>query len=129
MTVKHRKTLEGHSYGVALIAWSPDSSHLIACGPEDCPELWLWSVDTPDCELRVKLTQSPEDSLTACAWHRDANKFVTGGVRGQFYQCVSFHITNSIRRFNQMNNKIGSNCTLASFETYLFTFGRTGYGR
>ncbi|XP_046415658.1 WD repeat-containing protein 26 isoform X2 [Neodiprion virginianus] len=87
LTVTHRKTLEGHSYGVALIAWSPDSSHLIACGPEDCPELWLWSVETPDCELRVKLTQSPEDSLTACAWHRDANKFVTGGLRGQFYQC------------------------------------------
>jgi WD40 repeat protein len=81
--------LEGHTYGVALIAWSPDSSHLIACGPEDCPELWLWSVDIPDCELRVKLTQSTEDSLTACAWHRDSNKFVTGGLRGQFYQCVS----------------------------------------
>ncbi|KAK0181661.1 hypothetical protein PV327_003928 [Microctonus hyperodae] len=87
LRVTHRKTLEGHSYGVALIAWSPDSSHLIACGPEDCPELWLWSVDTPDCELRLKLTQSTEDSLTACAWHRDANKFVTGGLRGQFYQC------------------------------------------
>ncbi|XP_012253307.1 WD repeat-containing protein 26 isoform X1 [Athalia rosae] len=87
LTVTHRKTLEGHSYGVALIAWSPDSCHLIACGPEDCPELWLWSVDSPDCELRVKFTQSPEDSLTACAWHRDANKFVTGGMRGQFYQC------------------------------------------
>ena len=73
---------------MALISWSPDSTHLIACGPEDCPELWLWSVDTPDCELRVKLTQGPEDSLTACAWHRDSNKFVTGGLRGQFYQCV-----------------------------------------
>ncbi|KAJ8669841.1 hypothetical protein QAD02_001100 [Eretmocerus hayati] len=85
--VTHRKTLEGHTYGVALIAWSPDSSHLIACGPEDCPELWLWSIDTPECELRVKLTQSTEDSLTACAWHRDSNKFVTGGLRGQFYQC------------------------------------------
>lgn len=89
LRVTHRKTLEGHTYGVALIAWSPDSSHLIACGPEDCPELWVWSVDTPDCELRVKLTQSTDDSLTACAWHRDANKFVTGGLRGQFYQCVS----------------------------------------
>lgn len=88
LKVTHRKTLEGHTYGVALIAWSPDSSHLIACGPEDCPELWLWSVDTPDCELRVKLTQSTDDSLTACAWHRDSNKFVAGGLRGQFYQCV-----------------------------------------
>lgn len=81
--------MEGHTYGVAFIAWSPDSSHLIACGPEDCPELWLWNVDAPDCELRVKLTQSTEDSLTTCAWHRDSNKFVTGGLRGQFYQSVS----------------------------------------
>ncbi|KAL6438733.1 hypothetical protein ACFW04_004609 [Cataglyphis niger] len=87
LKVTHRKTLEGHTYGVALIAWSPDSSHLIACGPEDCPELWLWNVDTPDCELRVRLTQSTDDSLTACAWHRDSNKFVAGGLRGQFYQC------------------------------------------
>ncbi|KAG5321539.1 WDR26 protein, partial [Acromyrmex heyeri] len=87
LKVTHRKTLEGHSYGVGLIAWSPDSNHLIVCGPEDCPELWLWSIDTPDCELRVKLTQSTDDSLTACAWHRDSNKFVTGGIRGQFYQC------------------------------------------
>ncbi|XP_058809219.1 WD repeat-containing protein 26 isoform X2 [Phymastichus coffea] len=87
LRVTHRKTLEGHTYGVALIVWSPDSTHLIACGPEDCPELWLWSIDSPECELRVKLTQSTEDSLTACAWHRDSNKFVTGGLRGQFYQC------------------------------------------
>ncbi|XP_011137847.1 WD repeat-containing protein 26 isoform X1 [Harpegnathos saltator] len=87
LKVTHRKTLEGHTYGVALITWSPDSTHLIACGPEDCPELWLWNVDTPDCELRVKLTQSTDDSLTACAWHRDSNKFVAGGLRGQFYQC------------------------------------------
>ncbi|XP_032671548.1 WD repeat-containing protein 26 isoform X3 [Odontomachus brunneus] len=87
LKVTHRKTLEGHTYGVALIAWSPDSTHLIACGPEDCPELWLWNIDSPDCELRVKLTQSTDDSLTACAWHRDSNKFVAGGLRGQFYQC------------------------------------------
>ncbi|XP_020287837.1 WD repeat-containing protein 26 isoform X2 [Pseudomyrmex gracilis] len=87
LKITHRKTLEGHTYGVALVAWSPDSSHIIACGPEDCPELWLWNIETPDCELRVKLTQGTEDSLTACAWHRDSNKFVAGGLRGQFYQC------------------------------------------
>ncbi|XP_039284126.1 WD repeat-containing protein 26 isoform X2 [Nilaparvata lugens] len=85
MSCHHRKTLDGHSYGVAYLAWSPDSSHLIACGPEDCPELWLWNVDTD--ELRVKMHHSPEDSLTACSWHRDGSKFVTGGIRGQFYQC------------------------------------------
>lgn len=88
LTCHHRKTLEGHSYGVAYLAWSPDGSHLIACGPEDCPELWIWNIETE--ELRVKVSHSPEDSLTSCSWHRDGNKFVTGGIRGQFYQCVSF---------------------------------------
>lgn len=85
LTCHHRKTLEGHSYGVAYLAWSPDGSHLIACGPEDCPELWIWNIETE--ELRVKVSHSPEDSLTSCSWHRDGNKFVTGGIRGQFYQC------------------------------------------
>lgn len=40
-------------------------------------------------ELRVKMSQSPDDSLTTAAWHADSKKFVTGGMRGQFYQCVS----------------------------------------
>lgn len=40
-------------------------------------------------DLKVKMSQSPEDSLTSAAWHSDGRKFVTGGVRGQFYQCVS----------------------------------------
>ena len=40
-------------------------------------------------ELKVKMSQSQEDSLTSAAWHSDGRKFVTGGVRGQFYQCVS----------------------------------------
>ncbi|BES94914.1 CTLH [Nesidiocoris tenuis] len=85
LTCTHRKTLEGHTYGVAFLAWSPDGSHLIACGPEDCPELWLWNIDKE--ELRVKLSHSPDDSLTSCSWHKDGTRFVTGGIRGQFYQC------------------------------------------
>ncbi|KAF4524623.1 hypothetical protein B566_EDAN013874 [Ephemera danica] len=80
-----RKTLDGHSYGVAYLSWSPDGTYLIACGPEDCPELWIWNVETGD--LHVKVTNSAEDSLTSCSWHKDGKKFVTGGTRGQFYQC------------------------------------------
>jgi len=45
----------------------------------------VWNVQTG--ELRVKMQNSPEDSLTTCAWHRDGKKFVAGGTRGQFYQC------------------------------------------
>lgn len=43
-------------------------------------------------ELRTKMSQSHEDSLTSVAWNPDGKRFVTGGQRGQFYQCVSnFH--------------------------------------
>ena len=38
-----KRTFEGHSYGVSYIAWSPDSEYVIACGPDDCSELWLWN--------------------------------------------------------------------------------------
>ncbi|OWK08156.1 hypothetical protein Celaphus_00010845, partial [Cervus elaphus hippelaphus] len=38
-------------------------------------------------ELRTKMSQSHEDSLTSVAWNPDGKRFVTGGQRGQFYQC------------------------------------------
>ncbi|XP_026140527.1 WD repeat-containing protein 26-like isoform X1 [Carassius auratus] len=83
--LKQLKTLEGHAYGVSYLAWSPDDTYLIACGPDDCSELWLWNVQTG--ELRTKMSQSHEDSLTSVAWNPDGKRFVTGGQRGQFYQC------------------------------------------
>ncbi|XP_046898279.1 WD repeat-containing protein 26 [Hypomesus transpacificus] len=83
--VKVMRTLEGHAYGVSYLAWSPDDVYLIACGPDDCSELWLWNVQTG--ELRTKISQSHEDSLTSVAWNPDGKRFVTGGQRGQFYQC------------------------------------------
>uniref|UniRef100_A0AAR2LN99 WD repeat-containing protein 26 n=1 Tax=Pygocentrus nattereri TaxID=42514 RepID=A0AAR2LN99_PYGNA len=79
------RTLEGHAYGVSYLAWSPDDTYLIACGPDDCSELWLWNVQSG--ELRTKMSQSHEDSLTSVAWNPDGKRFVTGGQRGQFYQC------------------------------------------
>ncbi|XP_035277304.1 WD repeat-containing protein 26 isoform X2 [Anguilla rostrata] len=83
--LKLLRTLEGHAYGVSYLAWSPDDSYLIACGPDDCSELWLWNIQTG--ELRTKMSQSHEDSLTSVAWNPDGKRFVTGGQRGQFYQC------------------------------------------
>ncbi|KXJ24795.1 WD repeat-containing protein 26 [Exaiptasia diaphana] len=82
---KLSRTLEGHSYGVAFLAWSPDDTYLIACGPEDCAELWIWNVESGD--LKCRMSQSPDDSLTCCAWNPDGKRFYTGGTRGQFYQC------------------------------------------
>lgn len=39
------RSLEGHSYGVSYFSWSPDSQYLVACGPDDCSELWVWNVE------------------------------------------------------------------------------------
>lgn len=82
---KHFKTIEGHSYGVGYLAWSPDDLYLIACGPEDCAELWIWNTETG--ELKCRMNQAADDSLTCCAWTPDSSRIYTGGKRGQFYQC------------------------------------------
>lgn len=85
LELNHRRTFEGHPSGVSCLAWSPDDVYLIACGPDDSSDLWVWNVETGG--LRVKMSHSPEDSLTACAWHKDGKKFFTGGTRGQFHHC------------------------------------------
>lgn len=46
-----RKSLEGHTYGVSFLAWSPDGRYLIAAGPEDCPDLWIWNMEVCDKPL------------------------------------------------------------------------------
>lgn len=85
LEIRHKRTFEGHPNGVSYLAWSPDDTYLIACGPDDSSDVWVWNIQTGD--LRVKMSHTPEDSLTSCAWHKDGKKFVTGGTRGQFYQC------------------------------------------
>ena len=49
--VSVRSTLnQGPIYGVAFLAWSPDSKLLISCGTEDSTDLVIWdafvSIDT-----------------------------------------------------------------------------------
>ncbi|KAK9885557.1 hypothetical protein WA026_012307 [Henosepilachna vigintioctopunctata] len=83
-TVTLKKVLEGHNYGAAYISWCPDNIHLIACGSEECSEIWLWNIET---EKFLKICQSQDDALTCCSWHVSGTKFVVGGVRGHFYQC------------------------------------------
>lgn len=85
LTVKVRTTLEGHSYGVSFVTWSPDSKMLIVVGPEDCPDLWIWNID--EGKLHIKMSHSSDDSLTCAAFNCDGTRFVTGGIRGQFYLC------------------------------------------
>jgi len=82
---RHLRVLEGHSYGVAYLAWSPDSSRLAVCGPDDCPEVWVWEVASG--RLETKVSHSGDDSLTCVSWSPDGRRLTVGGNRGQFYQC------------------------------------------
>jgi len=79
------KSYDDHSYGVALVAWSPDDRYLIVCGTEECSELWVWDVENK--VLKKKLNNSHEESLTSAAWFPDGQSFVTGGIKGHFYNC------------------------------------------
>ena len=72
------------------MAWSPDSRWLAACGSDESSEVCIW--DTESGDLKVKVNQSPDDSLTCVAFHSCSTKFVTGGTKGQFYQCVRKHL-------------------------------------
>ncbi|XP_058124835.1 WD repeat-containing protein 26 homolog [Anopheles ziemanni] len=83
LLLRNKRSFEGHTYGVSYIAWSPDSKYFIACGPDDCPDLWIWDVEQE--KLMTKFSHSTDDSLTCAAFNRDGTRFVTGGTRGQFY--------------------------------------------
>lgn len=82
-----------HSYLMFLLAVSLPPIFLSPC----C--VFLVSInpfDDQTGELRTKMSQSHEDSLTSVAWNPDGKRFVTGGQRGQFYQCVSFYSLSTV---------------------------------
>ena len=43
--MKLRRQFEGHSFGIGCIAWCPSSRYVIACGTDECNELWIWDVE------------------------------------------------------------------------------------
>ena len=47
--MKLRKQFEGHSFGIGCIAWCPSSRYVIACGTDECNELWIWDVEVFSC--------------------------------------------------------------------------------
>ena len=73
--------------GVTVLQWSPDDSLLLCCGAEDCTEVVVY--DTSNWTEKCRVSNSTEDSLTCCAWHHTGRRFYVGGLRGQFYECVS----------------------------------------
>ncbi|KRX84251.1 5'-3' exoribonuclease 1, partial [Trichinella sp. T6] len=84
-SVTKKFTLDGHSFGAAYFVFSPNDKYLACVGPEDSPDLWIW--DTETGILRIKITHSPDDSISCVSWHPDGTKVVCGGTKGQFYQC------------------------------------------
>ena len=43
--MKLRKQYEGHTFGIGCIAWCPFSRYVIACGTDECNELWIWDIE------------------------------------------------------------------------------------
>jgi hypothetical protein len=39
--------------------------------------------------LKKRINNNHDDSLTSAAWMPDGQSFVTGGMKGHFYVCVS----------------------------------------
>ncbi|KAF4087996.1 hypothetical protein AMELA_G00077630 [Ameiurus melas] len=79
-----QQILTEHCNEVWFCKFSNDGTKL-ASGSKDTTVI-IWQVDLTG-ELRTKMSQSHEDSLTSVAWNPDGKRFVTGGQRGQFYQC------------------------------------------
>jgi WD40 repeat protein len=82
------KTYDDHGFGIGSLAWSPNSRYLIVCGSEDCAELWIWDVELKI--LKKRFNHNHDDSLPNVSWMPDGQHFVVGGIKGQFYYCVSY---------------------------------------
>ncbi|XP_065563314.1 WD repeat-containing protein 26-like [Artemia franciscana] len=81
-------TLDGHTTAVGHVAWSPKGDYLVVCaggGEADCPDVWIWNVETGALEARN--SNSPDDSISCASFSPDGRRFACGGLRGQFYIC------------------------------------------
>lgn len=79
------RQMDGFSCGASFLAFSPNDELLAVCGPDDSSEVVIYEVQSG--KVRTRVNRFPEDSLTCVAFHPTSEKFVTGGTRGQFFQC------------------------------------------
>ena len=56
--MKLRKQFEGHSFGIGCIAWCPFSRYIIACGTDECNELWIWDIEVKKIQRKKQNKQS-----------------------------------------------------------------------
>ena len=62
------QVLDGHSHGVSYFSWSPDSSKLAVCGPEECPDVrnfifWNHSTVVCLCSCLISMAVSRSNNL------------------------------------------------------------------
>lgn len=84
--VTYSRTIQCQASGVGYASWSHDDKFILACGAEDANELYIYNTQTGGKET---MSHAAEDSLVCCCWSSDDSKFVTGGIKGQFYECDS----------------------------------------
>lgn len=77
--VTHFKTLNGHTYGVAFLSWSPDDSHILACGSEEACDFWIWNTEVTFLILNFTLL------LCYC--------LILTGIDTCFFNAVSIFVT------------------------------------
>ena len=65
---------------LTISVWPSLSDHL-------CLTISVWP--SQNGEVKCRIQNSAEDSLTCCAWNNDGQRFYVGGTRGQFLECVS----------------------------------------
>lgn len=70
------------AHSITCLSWSPTDVHLLACGSEEKPDLWVWNVDKE--ELHQTINQSDEESSTTCSWHPSGEMFASASIRGNF---------------------------------------------
>ncbi|KAA0202387.1 hypothetical protein HAZT_HAZT001104 [Hyalella azteca] len=85
LKISKRHCLDGHNFSIVFLSWSHDSTKIIACMHEDASELIVW--DAERGKQVCKVSDSTSDSLTCACWYKDNERFVCGGLRGQFYLC------------------------------------------
>ena len=103
------KILEENSYGVVYMAWSPDSTRLAVCGPEDGFEVWIWDVTLGRMETKVSSNFAAQIALIITysinCW-RSFLKF-TSNAPAPTLECLEWTSFQKIHLLQPMNFRMG----------------------